>query len=520
MATPNLVEDRHVEVLIVGAGISGIGIARRLRAEGWTDLMLVDGADDLGGVWRDNTYPGVAVDIPATSYSYDSESPHHWSRAYATGAEILSYVRQVARQTGVAEHIQYRSKVEDARWDEGPGRWVTRLADGRDITSTYLIAATGLFTTPVLPHIPGRSTFAGTGFHTAEWRHDHDLSGRSVGVIGTGASAVQIVPSIAGAVAALTVFQRTPIWVAPRLDHRLPDQGSTLDLLRFPWIRRLARLVSEFAIEGITLAATAYGRAPFLARGLQVLVRQWMKRQVDDPETRDKLIPTYTLGCKRPASSNTYLKSFNRPHVRLVTETIDRIDPGGVITSDGVHHGLDTLIFATGFLTTEKGNAPSFQVFGRRGLELGDYWEENRYRAYRGVGVVGFPNFFLTAGPYSGGLNWFTMLEAHGKIIVGCLMEARRRGVERVEVEPGSEDRYMAEMWRYARRTVFASLSCASANSYYVNRHGDPSLPLPRTPLWRWWRLRRSETEGFLFGSEGLPAAGLEERLPPPVGTA
>ena len=506
MSTPPRTIDRDVEVVIVGAGISGIGIARRLLAAGWTDLLLLDRADDLGGVWRDNTYPGVAVDIPTTSYSYGPETAPYSARAHATGTEILSYVREVADRAGVTPHIEYRATVEHTGWDEEQGRWVTHLADGRSVSSTYLIAATGLFTTPVLPDIPGRQSFAGTAFHTAEWRHDHDLSGRRVGIIGTGASAVQIVPSIAGTVADLTVFQRTPIWVAPRFDPRLPSEGALLDFMRFGPVRRLGRLATEFIIEWITLAATLYRRAPFLARGLQGLVRHWMRRQVDDPVTRDKLIPSYTLGCKRPGSSNTYLRTFNQPHVRLVTEGIERIDPGGVVTADGRHHALDTLIYATGFLTTEKGNAPSFQVFGKGAVELGDDWDQNRHRAFRGVGVAGFPNFFLSAGPYSGGLNWFTTLEAHVRIIVGCLTEAKRRGVRRVEVDPDAERRYMADMRRFGDGTVFVSPSCASANSYYLDRHGDPSLPLPRTPLWRWWRQRRSETEGFVFGPRGSDA--------------
>ena len=493
--------ETHVDVVVVGAGISGIGTAMELLELGHLSFVVLERSSELGGTWRDNTYPGVAVDIPSNAYCYPSEGNYPWSRAYATGPEILEYLRHVARKRRVEGHIRYGSEVVSSSWDGGEDTWRTELRGGEVITSTYLIAATGLFTTPILPDIEGLEAFGGTAFHSAAWPADHDLQGRHVGVIGTGASAVQIVPTIAPEVAQLTVFQRTPIWVAPRPDYPLPPTGSPGRLRRFRWVRKMGRLGSEAGIELLTLATAVYGRAPFLVRTVQRLVRGWMRRQVEDPETRERLLPDYTLGCKRPGSSNTYLQAFNRPHVHLVTEPIDRIVADGVVTADGALHAMDTLVLATGFLTTEKGNAPAFQVFGRDGVELGDFWDRERLQAYCGVAVKGFPNFFLTAGPYSGGFNWYTMLEAHLGLITGCFAEARRRGATRIEVRADAHDAYMTEMWRRAEDTVFVDHTCSTANSYYLDRHGDPALPLPRTPRGRARHLRRKGLEGFVFGA-------------------
>ena len=320
-----------------------------------------------------------------------------------------------------------------------------------------------------------------------------------MGIIGTGASAAQIVPAIAPEVAHLTVFQRTPIWISPRPDYPLPAPGSLLWLRRFGAFRALSRLSSELGIEILTLATAVYGRFPFLVRGVEAAVRRWMAWQVRDPEVRAKLLPRYTLGCKRPTPSNTYLRTFNRPNVSLVTAPIDHIAPRGVATADGALHEVDTLILATGFLTTQRGNNPAFEVVGRDNVELGALWEAERLQSYRGVAVPGFPNFFLTAGPYSGGFNWFTMLEAHLAQIIGCIEEAAARNASEVEVEQAAHDAWMRSMWRHAEGAVFKAGACQQANSYYIDRHGDAALPLPRTPWWRAWKVRGAETRGFRF---------------------
>jgi cation diffusion facilitator CzcD-associated flavoprotein CzcO len=492
---------RDVETLIVGAGISGIGAAMALLRRGHSSFAVLEAASELGGTWRDNTYPGIAVDIPAVSYCYPCETDFPWSREFATGAEIRRYVRHCAEKYGVTRYIRYRSRVVRCLFNTDRDTWTTELDDGSVMTSRYLIAATGLFGEPIAPAILGLETFAGKTMHTGRWDHGHDLTSRRVAVIGTGATAVQVVPEIAARVAQLVVFQRTAIWISPRLDRPL-RHGSRWSLRRFPIVRHALRLLSEAGLEFLTFSIVNYRRLPFVVRLAQRGLRLRMRRQVTDPETAARLLPAYGLGCKRPTISNRYLPTFNRDNVRLVTRPIAHICPEGIVTDDETLHVVDTIVLATGFLTTEQGNAPPFALIGTDGVELGQFWTEHRRQAYAGVSVPGFPNFFLTAGPYSGGFNWFTMLDAHLTHIMACIDEARARGVTLVEVKRDVHEGYMREMWRRAEGTVFKDRSCMSANSYYIDRHGDASLPLPHTPWWRVVRQRRHGTRGYHFGGQ------------------
>jgi cation diffusion facilitator CzcD-associated flavoprotein CzcO len=497
LSTANVSLD--AELVIVGAGISGIGAAIELQRRGYHSFILLEAENQLGGTWRDNTYPGIAVDIPFCSYCYSFETDYPWSRIFATGNEILGYVRHCAEKYRITPHIRYNTKVVRTEFDADSDTWMTRLASGDALKSRYVIAATGLLNQPKPVAIPGLDSFSGKTMHSARWDHNHELAQGRVGVIGTGASAVQIVPEIAAAVTSLSVFQRTPIWVSSRSD-RLLNRHWRFCLQHSAALRYLLRTLSESGIELLSFAIVNHRRLPFIVRTFRKRVRTFMRRELQDPDLEARLIPDYELGCKRPATSNTYLKAFRRENVALVTNRIERICPQGVITDDGTLHEIDTLILATGFLTTERGNSPSFEVFGHDGVELGQFWEENRLQAYAGVAVPGFPNFFLTAGPYSGGFNWFTMLKGHLRHIIRCLDRARADGVTRIEVRRDAHERYMRHMWKRADGTVFKSDACRSAHSYYLDRKGDAALPLPTTP---WWRVRwnlRTSARGYVFG--------------------
>ena len=496
-----------VEVVIVGAGISGIGAAIELRRRGMQSFVLLEAADDLGGTWRDNTYPGIAVDIPSVSYCFSYETDYPWSRVFATGDEVQRYVRQCAEKYGVTAHIRYGARVIRTQLNAGTDTWATTLGDGRVMTSRYVIAATGLFGRPKLPLIPGLDTFAGKTMHTARWDHQHDLRGRRVAIIGTGATAVQVIPEIAAIAAKLVVFQRTPIWLSPKFDRQFAPY-SRRSIRRFKVVRSALRFVSELSLELLTFSIVNYRRFPFIVRTLQRAFLSSMRRQVTSPELADRLSPGYGLGCKRPTMSNRYLPAFNRPNVALVTDPIERICRAGVVTTGGVVHEADTLVLATGFTTTEPGTEPGFAVIGCEGLELGRFWTEHRRQAYAGVSVPRFPNFFLTAGPYSGGFNWFAMLEANLAHIMRCLEDARARGVTRVEVSRDAHERYMHHLWKRAAGTVFMDRSCATARSYYIDSHGDASLPQPHTPWWRVVRGRAIGTLAYRFGSRSASDAG------------
>jgi cation diffusion facilitator CzcD-associated flavoprotein CzcO len=502
--TGSLSQSLDAEVLIVGAGISGIGAAIEMLRRGYTSFVVLEAEQQLGGTWRDNTYPGVAVDIPFSSYCFSFETDYPWSRFFPPGSEIQDYVRHCAEKYEITSHIRYGAKVLRTEFDSSSNSWSTQLSSGVALKSRYVISATGLLSQPKLPAIPGLATFAGKTMHSARWDHSYEMNRKRVAVIGTGATAVQIVPEIADMVSSLHVFQRTPIWVGSRPDRSL-SRPLRFCLHHIAPLRYLLRALSESGMNMLTFAIVNYRRLPFIVWGIQGLVRKFMRKELRDPDLEARLIPGYELGCKRPTTSNTYLKTFGRENVTLITDGIERICPEGVITADGTLHKFDALILATGFLTTEKGNAPSFEVVGSKGIELGQFWQDKRLQAYAGVAVPGFPNFFLTAGPYSGGFNWFTMLKTHLKHIMRCLDRARAEGVTRIEVKPDAHASYMQRMWQRADGTIFKSGGCQSANSYYLDRRGDAALPLPKTP---WWRVRWNfiaATRGYVFGEPSQP---------------
>lgn len=487
------------DVIIVGAGISGIGAGIELKRWGQLSFVLLESAQELGGTWRDNTYPGVAVDIPFTSYCYPFETKYPWSRIFPEGSEIQQYIKHCAVKYGIVPHIRFGSDVTSSRFDLGTDTWVTRLACGTVLRSRYLIAATGLLSQPKMPAIRGLNSFNGKAMHSARWDHDYDLAGKRVAIIGTGATAVQIIPEIAGVVAELKVFQRTPIWVGSRPDRAI---GKSLQfcLQRIGVLRYLLRALTETGIEVLTFSIVNHKRLPIVVSLIRARVSSFMRGELRDHELESRLIPDYELGCKRPTTSNTYLKTFRRDNVALITDRIKSVCPEGILTENGKLYEIDTLILATGFLTTEKGNAPSFEVVGRDSVELGQFWQDYRLQAYAGVAVPGFPNFFLTAGPYSGGFNWFTALKAHLKHILRCLHRAQIERTTRIEVRRDAHERYMRHMWSRADGTIFKNDACRTARSYYLDRRGDASLPLPTTP---WWRVRwnlYTATRGYEFG--------------------
>ncbi len=391
-------------------------------------------------------------------------------------------------------------RVAGAEYDETAHTWTLTTADGETLAGRHVIDATGVLTQPKQPDIEGLDAFAGETLHTSRWDHTHDLSGKRVAVIGTGASAVQLIPAIAEQVEHLTVFQRTPIWCLPKYDAAIPAAVGAA-LRRVPGSQRVIRTVSQSLVELTFPLAAHYHRGYPLTRIIEKLAMKYLADEVDDPETRDKLTPRYALGCKRPSFHNEYLRTFNRDDVALETTPIQRITATGVVTTDGVEHPVDVLVTATGFKVFDPGNMPAYPVAGRGGADLYSYWDEHRYQAYEGVSVPGYPNYFTMFGPYGyNGSSYFNLVETQARHIVRVLREARSRGATEAEVSQEANDRYFAEMLRRRTRQVFWDARCAGSNSYYFDKHGDvPLRPVPT--LETMWRANRFDLDDYRYAA-------------------
>jgi cation diffusion facilitator CzcD-associated flavoprotein CzcO len=488
------------EAVVIGAGFSGIGAAIKLDHAGFHDYVVLEEGDGVGGAWHWNTYPGIAVDIPSFSYQFSFEKRSDWSRVYAPGEELKAYAEDCVDKYALRERIRLGTKVIGAEFDEQSHTWHIQTAGGDTFTARFVIGATGVFCQPKPPEIPGIETFAGTTMHSARWDHSVELRGKRVGVVGTGASAIQLIPAIAPEVEHLTVFQRTPIWCLPKPDRPLSPLVRRI-LCRVPGAQLLARLASQAFVETtFVLAGQFAGKFPSLRLKGEAAGRKHLLAVVD-PDVREKLTPKYTLGCKRPSFSNEYLPTFNRNNVQLETTAIAAITPTGVRTADGLEHPLDVLVCATGFKTFETDNLPPFEVRGSAGVSLGEWWDTNRFQAYEGVSVPGFPNWFSILGPYGfNGQSYFGLIETQMRHITRCLRHARHAAATRVEIRPEANRRYFESVLARRHNQIFFQGSCEAANSYYFDKHGDapfrPSLTLEAA-----WRSARYDLDDYAFAA-------------------
>ncbi|MCV7228374.1 flavin-containing monooxygenase [Mycolicibacterium komossense] len=495
------------EVVVVGAGLGGIGAGIALQRKGIHDFVIIDKWDRVGGTWHANTYPGVAVDIPSLIYSFSFEQRGDWSRIFAPGEELRDYADDVVDKYGLREKLRLSTMIVSARFDEQNSIWRLATASGAEITGRYVAMAIGGLERPKMPEIPGIDEFGGTLMHTALWDHDVALAGKRVAVIGTGATSLQLVPAIVEEVDHLTVFQRTPIWVFPKRDAAVGPLGRKIMGRRR--IRSAIRLVGTIATE-IAMSGQLTGPTWMVdstRKLLEVPARRWMRRQVDDPITREKLIPQYGLGCKRPSMSNEYLKTFNRDDVSLVTESIDRVTDKGVLTADGVEHEIDVLICATGFKLWEKGSAPPFPVSGRGGLDLEKFWDENRYQAYQGVSVPGFPNVFMITGPYGFVLgSYLWMIEATAAHLSRAIAETKGRGAIECEISQEAHDKYFQMCLKRQSRNFLFTPTCSGSNTYYIDDKGDSPFR-PTTHGEMYWQNRHFDLDIYHYGTPEVSAA-------------
>lgn len=474
---------RTYDAVIVGAGFGGMGAAIALTRLGLDDLLILEREDDLGGTWHVNHYPGLAVDIPSSTYSYSFEPNPHWTRLFAPGAELKAYAEHVADRYDLRRRMQFGCAVTGAVWDEDERRWVVSTDDGGSVAGRYLLTATGFLSQPKLPEIEGIESFAGRVLHTAAWDDAADLTGERVAVIGTGATSVQLVPELARVAAHLTVFQRTPIWVAPKPDYPVPALVRRA-FAAVPLSQRLVRWGGSALLETLMIGGVLHYKDLAVAnRGAEALCRAHLARQVRDPELRRKLTPTYSFGCKRPTFSNDYFPALAREDVHLETDPIARIDETGLVTRDGRHTPVDTLVLATGFNLWDV-NFPAFEILGRDGRDLGKWWRENGFQAYEGVSVPGFPNLVSLNSPYSySGLSYFTTIESQMKHLERLLGAVRDRGASVFEVTQEANDAFLRRMRDRVSDTVFALGDCAGSRSYYFNQHGEATLLRPTSTL-------------------------------------
>lgn len=471
------------DVIIVGAGFGGMGAAIELGKMGIDDVVILEREDDLGGTWHVNHYPGLAVDIASVTYSYSFEPNPNWSRLYAPGSELKAYASHVANKYGLRRLMRFGVDVVGATWDADKAEWEVALAGGETLRTRYLITATGYLSQPKLPDIEGIEDFAGTVIHSAKWDDEADLEGRRIGVIGTGATGVQLVPELAKMAQHLTVFQRTPIWVVPKVDFTIPAPVRTV-FSALPITQRVARFANSAVLETLnTVGVLNYKYGHRFNDVAALLAKAHMFAQVRDRRTRAALTPRYSFGCKRPTFSNAYFPTFARSNVTLEPTSIRRVLPGGIEMANGTVHEIDTLVLATGFSLWEK-NFPAIEVTGRDGRNLGEFWRETRFQAYEGMAVPKFPNFFSLHSPYSyTGLSYFWTIEAQMVHLRRVFEEIERRAARTVEVTEQANAEFLDNMTDRLGRSVFQLGSCEGSRSYYFDPHGEATLLRPSSVI-------------------------------------
>lgn len=474
----------HHKVVVIGSGFAGLGMAIKLKEQGEEDYVVLERGDEVGGTWRDNSYPGAACDVPSRLYSFSFAPNAEWTRSFSPQPEILAYLKRCADQFGVRPKIRLGTTATKATWSDDDQRWTIETTAG-PLQADVVIAAAGSLSDPRFPDIPGVEDFEGKRFHSAAWDHAHDLSGERVAVIGTGASSIQIVPKIQPQVASLKVFQRTPAWIIPRTDRdftRLEKEAYK----RLPALQRLAREAIYWSRE---LYVIGFTRALQVMKVPEAISRRHLKTQVPDPELRRKLTPNYKIGCKRILISNDFYPALSAPNADVVTEKIERITAKGVVTADGVEHEVDTIVFATGFQVTPPPVADA--IVGRDGRSLQDVWKEGGMQALRGTTVAGFPNLFFLVGPNTGlgHTSMVYIIEAQIRYVLEALRAMKERRVATVEARPEAQKRWNDEVQRQLQGSVWQTGGCAS---WYLDQHGN------NVTLWPDFTFRfKAETSTF-----------------------
>jgi len=498
---------RHVRVAIAGAGFSGLGMAMALKQDGIEDFLVLERADDLGGTWRDNTYPGCACDIPSVLYCWSEDQSPSWTRAFASHSEIWQYMRDVVARHALLPHLRFGHEVLSMRWDEHRACWELETTGGT-FTAEAVVSAVGGLSEPAVPRLPGIERFGGKTFHSARWDHEHDLRGCDVAVVGTGASAIQFVPEIQPHVRRLHLFQRTPPWVMPRENAEIAPRWRQR-FARHPPLLRLVRWVVFSLHETLHLAFTH----PSLMAVLERRARRHIAEQVPDPALREKLTPNYRLGCKRILGSNTWYPALCADNVEVVTSGIREVTPTGIVDHDGREHRVDTIIFGTGFHVTDPPVAAT--VTGREGKTLAETWQGSM-NAHLGLGIAGFPNFFMLLGPNTGlGHNSVVLMaEAQIAYIRQALAHMRRNHLATIEPTPEAQSKFVMQIDCDTTGSVWTAGGCVS---WYLDSTGRNSTLWPGSVRAYQRRLARFQPSEHRFT---LPRPTRERELTPAMSAA
>ena len=464
--------ENEFDVVIVGTGFAGLCVAIRLLEAGIQNIVLLERADGVGGTWRDNCYPGAACDVPSNLYSFSFESNPNWTRSFGTQSEILAYIQHCARKYNIEPLIRFNSEVVGATFVRESARWQVRCADGRTFAGRALVSGCGAFSKPALPDIPGLSDFEGDILHTARWRADYEVHAKRIGVIGTGASGIQVVPAIAPAADHLTVFQRTPSWILPKADRAVSARQRKLyEALPMAqkMVRRSLYWTQEARVPGFN------GKVPQILSVARRMALRHLHEQIPNDELRQALTPTYDIGCKRILLANDYYPTFNRSNVSLETSGIERGCAAGLVTTNGDLHHLDTIICATGFHIAD--DLAPFPMVGLSGQELGALWAAQGAEAYLGATIHDFPNLFTVVGPNTGvgHTSMIYMIEAATAYAVQGIDQIIRGGHRILNVRPETQAAYNSELQDRLEKTVWTNGGCVS---WYNTKQGK------NTSLW------------------------------------
>jgi cation diffusion facilitator CzcD-associated flavoprotein CzcO len=478
-------------IAVVGAGFAGVGAVVMLKQAGYDDVTVFERGERVGGVWHHNTYPGAACDVPSHLYEFSFAPNPRWSRRYAPQAEIQAYLEDVARRNGVLDRIRTGTEVQGADWDEERAKWVLRTSAGEH-EADVLLTACGQLSVPSVPPLEGLDDFAGPAFHTARWRHDADLAGKRVAVIGTGCSAIQVVPAIQPKVQSIAIYQRSPGWTIPKMDFAYSARTQRL-FERFPVLQRMDRAAVFGFME---LGAAAMTNRRWLLAPFRAMARANINKAIKDPQLRAKVTPTDEVGCKRIMLTDEWYPTLTKPNVELVTDRIAAVTPGGVRTADGTERPADVLILATGFRT--HGFVAPMEITGAGGRTLAQEWA-GVPRAYLGISVTGFPNMFLLYGPNTNGGTGSVIytIEAAVNHVIAALRELERARARKIQLNAARAEAYDRELRAALAGTVWHT----GCTSWYVDADGnDPNQ-------WPWlWSTYRKRTERIEPGAYELSA--------------